>query len=113
MRMVLQDNSNSLGSYQYLYFYIQRRLNPEDEWQKIPSYLPNSASRYLDAYRISDKNNPKSILSDKNYIHLKVVVQVVEGIITIFILIGLFRRIPENSRTTNLNIGTVPMFTTQ
>lgn len=65
MRMVLQDNSNSLGSYQYLYFYIQRRLNPEDEWQKIPSYLPNSASRYLDAYRISDKNNPKSILSDK------------------------------------------------
>ncbi|WP_302784249.1 hypothetical protein, partial [Bacteroides fluxus] len=46
-------------------------------------------------------------------VHLKVVVQVVEGIITIFILIGLFRRIPENSRTTNLNIGTVPMFTTQ
>lgn len=44
-----------------VYFYIQRKMNPEDEWQKIPSYLPNSASRALDAYRVADKNSPQSI----------------------------------------------------
>ncbi|ADV44159.1 hypothetical protein [Bacteroides helcogenes] len=65
MRMILRDNSNSLYEYQYLYFYIQRKVNPEDEWQNIPSYLPNSGSRNLDAYRVSDKNIPNSILSDK------------------------------------------------
>ena len=65
MRMILRDNSNSLYDYQYLYFYIQRKVNPEDQWQNIPSYLPNSGSRNLDAYRVSDKNNPNSILSDK------------------------------------------------
>ncbi len=65
MRMVLRDNSNSLSSSQALYFYIQRKVNPEDEWQNIPSYLPNSGVRNLDAYRVSDKNNPGSILSDR------------------------------------------------
>ena len=65
MRMILRDNSNSLYDYQYLYFYIQRKVNPEDQWQNIPSYLPNSGSRNLDAYRVSDKNNPTSILPDK------------------------------------------------
>ena len=65
MRMILRDNSNSLYDYQFLYFYIQRKVNPEDQWQNIPSYLPNSGSRNLDAYRVSDKNNPNSILSDK------------------------------------------------
>ena len=65
MRMILRDNSNPLYDYQYLYFYIQRKVNPEDQWQNIPSYLPNSGSRNLDAYRVSDKNNPNSILSDK------------------------------------------------
>ena len=65
MRMILRDNSKSLYDYQYLYFYIQRKVNPEDQWQNIPSYLPNSGSRNLDAYRVSDKNNPNSILSDK------------------------------------------------
>ena len=65
MRMILRDNSNSLYDYQYLYFYIQRKVNPEDQWQNIPSYLPNSGSRNLDAYRVSDKNNPNSILPDK------------------------------------------------
>ena len=61
-------NSSYSVSYthlQYLYFYIQRKVNPEDQWQNIPSYLPNSGSRNLDAYRVSDKNNPNSILSDK------------------------------------------------
>ena len=65
MRMILRDNSNSLYDYQFLYFYIQRKVNPEDQWQNIPSYLPNSGSRNLDAYRVSDKNNPNSILPDK------------------------------------------------
>ena len=65
MRMILRDNSNSLYDNQYLYIYIQRKVNPEDQWQNIPSYLPNSGSRNLDAYRVSDKNNPNSILSDK------------------------------------------------
>ena len=65
VRMILRDNSNSLYDYQYLYFYIQRKVNPEDQWQNIPSYLPNSGSRNLDAYRVSDKNNPNSILPDK------------------------------------------------
>ena len=65
MRMILRDNSNPLYDYQYLYFYIQRKVNPEDQWQNIPSYLPNSGSRNLDAYRVSDKNNPNSILPDK------------------------------------------------
>ena len=65
MRMILRDNSNSLYDYQYLYFYIQRKVNPEDQWQNIPSYLPNSGSRNLDAYRVSDKNNRNSILPDK------------------------------------------------
>lgn len=56
--MILRDNSNSLYDYQYLYFYIQRKVNPEDQWQNIPSYLPNSGSRNLDAYRVSDKIIP-------------------------------------------------------
>ena len=29
MRMILRDNSNSLYDYQYLYFYIQRKVNPK------------------------------------------------------------------------------------
>lgn len=66
MRIILRDNnSNSLSKYQDLYFLIQRRMNPEDEWQNIPAYLPNSGNRYLDAYRVSDKENPKSIQMDK------------------------------------------------
>lgn len=112
MRMILRDNSNSLYDYQYLYFYIQRKVNPEDQWQNIPSYLPNSGSRNLDAYRVSDKNNPNSILSDKNYIQTKVIVQIMEDIITIFIPIGSFKKIPENSKTINLNIGMEVTFIT-
>ncbi|MEY8688119.1 hypothetical protein AB9N12_19025 [Bacteroides sp. AN502(2024)] len=68
MRMILRDNSNPLYEYQCLYFYIQRKVNPEDPWQNIPSYLPNSGSRNLDAYRVSDKNNPGSILSDQKLV---------------------------------------------
>lgn len=112
MRMILRDNSNSLYDYQYLYFYIQRKVNPEDQWQNIPSYLPNSGSRNLDAYRVSDKNNPNSILPDKNYIQTKVIVQIMEDIITIFIPIGSFKKIPENSKTINLNIGMEVTFIT-
>ena len=99
MRMILRDNSNSLYDYQYLYFYIQRKVNPEDQWQNIPSYLPNSGSRNLDAYRVSDKNNPNSIfVRQKNYIQAKILVQIMEDIITIFIPIGSFKKIPENSK---------------
>lgn len=66
MRMVIRrTSSQGLYQYQYLYFYIQRKMNPEDEWQNIPSYLPNSGNRGLDAYKVSDKNNPSSIMPDK------------------------------------------------
>lgn len=43
-------------------------MNPDDEWQNIPSYLPNSGSRYMDSYRVSDKNNSKSILTDQKLV---------------------------------------------
>lgn len=57
--------SYSLSSQQYLYYYVQRKMNPEDEWQNLPSYLPNSSTRYMDSYRVSDKNDCKSILKDQ------------------------------------------------
>lgn len=65
IRMILRDNNNSLTDKQYLYFFIQRKLNPEDEWQNIPSYLPNSGNRALDSYQVSDKDSPISIIADK------------------------------------------------
>lgn len=61
-------SSSSLDSQQNLYYYIQRKMNPDDEWQNIPSYLPNSGSRYMDSYRVSDKNDPKSVLKDQKLV---------------------------------------------
>lgn len=66
LRVVL--DASSLDSQQNLYYYVQRKMNPDDEWQNIPSYLPNSASRYMDSYRVSDKNDPKSILTDQKLV---------------------------------------------
>lgn len=63
VRVVLY--SYTLSSQQYLYYYVQRKMNPEDEWQNLPSYLPNSSTRYMDSYRVSDKNDCKSILKDQ------------------------------------------------
>lgn len=63
VRVVLY--SYSLDSQQNLYYYVQRKMNPEDEWQNLPSYLPNSSTRYMDSYRVSDKNDCKSILKDQ------------------------------------------------
>lgn len=66
MRMVTTGSSSySLSNYQGLYFYIQRKLNPQDEWQNIPSYLPYSGSMQLAAYRVSDGKDPKTIMKDK------------------------------------------------
>lgn len=65
LRIVLRDDNNTLYNYQFLYFNIQRKMNPDDDWQNLPSYLPNSGKIYLDAYKISDKNTPSSILKDQ------------------------------------------------
>lgn len=66
LRMLLRGTTSSMGSNaQYLYFYIERRLNPDDEWQKIPSYLPKSGALALESYRVSDKNVPGSLMKDK------------------------------------------------
>ena len=74
---------------------------------KYPFLLPNSGSRNLDAYRVSDKNNPNSILSDKKTIFKpKVIVQIMEDIIN---YIYTYRFIQENpgkfKKQSNLNIG--------
>lgn len=66
LRVVLEGCN--LNSYQTLYYLVQRKINPDDEWQNLPSYLPYSSSRYMEAYRVSDKNNPKSILKDQKLI---------------------------------------------
>lgn len=60
--MILHNGSNLLSDAQSLTFYVQRRLNPEDKWQNLPSYLPRSWERSLVAYRVSDKNDASSIL---------------------------------------------------
>lgn len=112
MRMILRDNSNSLYDYQYLYFYIQRKVNPEDQWQNIPSYLPNSGSRNLDAYRVSDKNNPNSILSDKKLYSSQGSSSNNGGY---YYYIYTYRFIQENPgkfKTINLNIGMEVTFIT-
>lgn len=64
MRMVLYGDNNPLQDKQILNFYIQRRLNPEDKWQNLPSYLPSSKERGLVAYRVIDKNKASSILKN-------------------------------------------------
>lgn len=63
LRIKLGANNPSLYYYQRLYFDIERRINPEDGWEKLPTYLPNS-SRTLEACRVSDKKDPTSIMAD-------------------------------------------------
>lgn len=67
MRIILRS-SPSLDSQQNLYYYIQRKMNPDDAWQNLPSYLPEGGSMSMEAYRVSDKNNPKSILTDQKLV---------------------------------------------
>lgn len=64
--MILHNGSNLLSDVQSLTFLVQRRLNPEDKWQNLPSYLPRSWERSLVAYRVSDKNDASSILPSNN-----------------------------------------------
>lgn len=65
LRLRLSDNNSpSLYSYQTIYLQFERRLNPEDKWQKVPAYLPYT-SRSLEAYQVEDRNDPTSILADR------------------------------------------------
>ncbi len=65
MRIKLSKYGSYLNyGYQRIYFDIQRKMNPDDEWKQLPTYLPNFV-RTLEAYQVRDKENPASILTDK------------------------------------------------
>lgn len=66
-RIILRKNLKPyLNEYQYITFDLQRKVNPDDEWQNLPSYLPNNINKLVNAYRVSDKTNPQSIVSGSN-----------------------------------------------
>lgn len=67
VRMIL-SSLPSLDYQQNIYYRIQRKMNPNDEWQNLPTYLPNSASRNMDAYRVLDKDKPESIIIEQKLI---------------------------------------------
>lgn len=64
LRLKLSGSSPYLYAYQTIYLRFERRLNPEDEWQKVPAYLPYT-SRSLEAYRVTDKNDPTTIQTEQ------------------------------------------------
>ena len=65
MRMVLQSKTPSVDFQLNMSFRIQRRINPDDEWQNLPSYLPNSGSLHPETFRVADKDDPRSLLADR------------------------------------------------
>lgn len=65
MRMVPQSKTPSVDYQLNMTFRIQRRINPDDEWQDLPSYLPNSGSLHPETFRVADKDNPRSLLADR------------------------------------------------
>lgn len=65
IRVVLRDGSNSVSDVQNLSFRVQRKIDPESEWQDLPSYLPDCEAIRLDAYRVSGKDDPQKILPGK------------------------------------------------
>ena len=65
MRMVPQSKTPSVDFQLNMSFRIQRRINPDDEWQNLPSYLPNSGSLHPETFRVADKDNPRSLLADR------------------------------------------------
>ena len=65
MRIVLENKTPSVDYQLNMTFRIQRRINPDDEWQDLPSYLPNSGSLHPETFRVADKDNPRSLLADR------------------------------------------------
>lgn len=65
MRMVIQSKTPSVDYQLNMSFRIQRRINPDDEWQNLPSYLPNSGSLHPETFRVADKDDPRSLLADR------------------------------------------------
>ena len=65
MRMVPHNKTPSVDNKLIMSFRIQRRINPDDEWQNLPSYLPNSGSLRPETFRVADKDDPRSLLADR------------------------------------------------
>lgn len=65
MRIVLENKTPSVDYQLNMTFRIQRRINPDDEWQDLPSYLPNSGSLHPETFRVADKDDPRSLLADR------------------------------------------------
>ena len=65
MRMVPHSKTPSVDYQLNMNFRIQRRINPNDEWQNLPSYLPNSGSLHPETFRVADKDDPRSLLADR------------------------------------------------
>ena len=65
MRMVPHSKTPSVDYQLNMSFRIQRRINPNDEWQNLPSYLPNSGSLHPETFRVADKDDPRSLLADR------------------------------------------------
>lgn len=65
MRIVLENKTPSVDYQLNMSFRIQRRINPDDEWQNLPSYLPNSGSLHPETFRVADKDDPRSLLADR------------------------------------------------
>jgi hypothetical protein len=62
MRMILRKNSSAtMYYYVQIYYLIQRKMNPEDEWTNLVSYLPNYNSFTLSAYKLTDSTDPDSM----------------------------------------------------
>ena len=65
MRIVLENKTPSVDYQLNMTFRIQRRINPDDEWQDLPSYLPNSGSLHPETFRVADKDDPRSLIADR------------------------------------------------
>ena len=65
MGIVLENKTPSVDYQLNMSFRIQRRINPDDEWQDLPSYLPNSGSLHPETFRVADKDDPRSLLADR------------------------------------------------
>ena len=65
MRIVLENKTPSVDYQLNMTFRIQRRINPDDEWQALPSYLPNSGSLHPETFRVADKDDPRSLIADR------------------------------------------------
>ena len=65
MRRVHENKTPSVYYLLNMTFRIQRRINPDDEWQDLPSYLPNSGSLHPETFRVADKDDPRSLIADR------------------------------------------------